>query len=68
MDEITFGSWSIQSKEWSAFKHNHSVSSDFTGAATVKAIVGISWNRGVEPFMLFTDRLDSDQVCHWLDQ
>ena len=66
MDEVTFGSWTIPTCEWSASRSNITVPTQLTTQKTVKAIVGMSYQRGLEPYTIFTDKLDSEQVIDWL--
>ena len=67
MDEVSFGSWTLPEKEWSAIRSNITLPSQLTAARVVKAIVGISHEKGLEPYSVFYDKLDSDRVCEWID-
>ena len=42
-DGVTFGSWTLPTKEWSAYRSSHKVTSDLTRANTIKVIAGMSW-------------------------
>lgn len=67
MDEVSFGSWTLPKTEWAPLRDNVRIPYTMSSQKVVKAIVGISHTVGLEPSLIFYDKLNSDKVCEWVD-